>query len=84
MTENTTSISQFYTIQSIEPIDPPSGTEGDNWYQYVIVQGTNKISGYRQGDLESVRRATEENIELLNERQFGKRALAQQSASAKK
>lgn len=84
MSENSERTSQFYTIQSIEPIDPPSGTEGDDWHQYVIVQGTNKISGYRQGNLESVRRATEENIELLNERQFGKRARAQQSINTQK
>jgi hypothetical protein len=83
-TENLVSPSNFYTIQSIEPSDPPSGTEGSDWYQYVIVQGTNKISGYRQGSLESVRQSTEENIELLNERQFGKRARIQQSISAKK
>ncbi len=84
MTETTTSTSQFYTIESIEPIDPPSGAEGSDWYKYVIVQGSNRISGYRQGDPESVRRATEENIELLNERQFGKRARLQQASSAKK
>jgi hypothetical protein len=84
MTDTIASSSQFYSIESIEPIDPPSGTEGDDWYQYVIVQGTNRISGYRQGNLESVRRATEENIELLNERQFGKRARIQQSVSTKK
>jgi hypothetical protein len=84
MTDTTPHTSQFYTIESIEPIDPPAGTEGSDWYQYVIVQGTNRISGYRQGSLESVRQTTEENIELLNERQFGKRARAQQSTSAKK
>ncbi len=84
MTENSATPSQFYTIQSIEPSDPPSGTEGSDWYQYVIVQGSNKISGYRQGNLESVRQAMEENIELLNERQFGKRARIQQSITPKK
>jgi hypothetical protein len=84
MTENPTTSSQFYTIESIEPIDPPTGTEGSDWHQYVIVQGTNRISGYRQGNIETVRQATEENIELLNERQFGKRARIQQSISPKK
>lgn len=84
MTDTITSVSQFYTIDSIESIDPPVGTEGTDWHQYVIVQGNNRISGYRQGNLESVRQATEENIELLNERQFGKRARIQQSVTAKK
>tara|TARA_R110002096_G_scaffold78934_9_gene185507 strand:- start:62 stop:409 length:348 start_codon:yes stop_codon:yes gene_type:complete len=84
MTDNTASTSQFYSIESIEPVEPPAGAEGSDWHQYVIVQGTNRISGYRQGSMDSVRRATEENIELLNERQFGKRARVQQSLSSKK
>lgn len=83
-TPSISSTSQFYSIESIEPVDPPAGAEGDDWFQYVIVQGTNRISGYRQGNLESVRQSTEENIELLNERQFGKRARAQQSLASKK
>jgi len=84
MTDNIVSTSQFYSIESIKPVDPPTGAEGDDWHQYVIVQGTNRISGYRQGNLESVRQSTEENIELLNERQFGKRARVQQQSLASK
>ena len=64
---------QPYKIESIGTTEPPPGADGSNWYHYVIVQGPNTIHGYRQGSPESVKRAVEENIELLNERQMGKR-----------
>ncbi len=62
-----------YKIESIDTTEPPSGAEGSNWYHYVIVQGHNTIHGYRQGSLESVKLAVEENVDQLNERQLGKR-----------
>ena len=75
---------KHYVIESIQASEPPLGTEGSNWFQYVIIQGANRISGYRQGDLESVRISTEENVALLNERQFGKRGHTKQTTVTKK
>lgn len=68
---------QPYKIQSIVPTKPPDGAEGSSWFHYVIVQGDNLINGYRQGSLESVTHAIEENVELLNERRLGKRGRVQ-------
>ena len=68
---------QPYRIQSIKPAKPPIGAEGNSWFHYVIVQGDNLINGYRQGSLESVTNAIEENVELLNERRLGKRGRVQ-------
>ncbi len=64
---------QPYKIESIVTTEPPPGAEGASWYHYVIVQGCNTINGYRQGNLELVTLAIEENVELLNERRLGKR-----------
>lgn len=66
-----------YQIKSIDACEPPKGAEGANWFHYVITQGENTINGYRQGNLNSVIRAVEENVQLLNERQIGKRGRVQ-------
>jgi len=66
----------LYEIKSISKTDPPPGAEGKDWYRYEIAHGTNSISGYKQGTLDEVTVAMEENVLLLNERQFGKKAMA--------
>ena len=64
---------QQYKLKSIEPSNPPEGAEGPDWFHYIIVQGSNTIYGYRQGDLYSITSSIEDKVTLLNERQFGKR-----------
>jgi len=71
-----TIVRKFYEIKSILKTDPPPGAEGSDWYRYEIAHGTNCISGYKQGSLDEVTEAMEENIVMLNERQFGKKAVA--------
>ena len=66
-------IQENYEIVSVQPTEPPSDMEGSNWHSYVIVQGPNKIHGYRQGSLNSVRKAVKELVIRLNERRTGKR-----------
>lgn len=73
MTEETTGKGQPYKIESIQRSDAPSGTEGSDWYAYVIAQGEHRINGYRRGKLNAVTLAVEEVIAQLNERRFGKR-----------
>ncbi len=62
-----------YGIVSIKRTEAPEGTEGKNWYSYVISQGPNIIQGYRQGSLRAVTEAVEEVVGQLNERRMGKR-----------
>jgi hypothetical protein len=62
-----------YGVVSIERSEAPSGTEGKNWYSYVIAQGPNVIQGYRQGSLKAVTEAVDEVVGQLNERRMGKR-----------
>ena len=51
-----------YEIVSVEKTDPPPGTEGSDWYYYVIAQGPNIIRGYRQGALSAVKSAVAEAV----------------------
>ncbi len=64
---------QPYEIVSVRRAKAPPGTEGTNWYRYVIAfEGTNTIHGYRQGKLRAVTTAVEEIVAHLNERHLGK------------
>lgn len=67
----------IYEIASIKRAEPPSGTEGSNWYQYVIAfEGTDTIQGYRQGSLKAVTSAVDEIVAQLNERHTKKKKKA--------
>jgi len=73
MATDSTAVIQPYEIVSVKRTDPPEGTEGTGWHHYVITQGGNQISGFRQGTLKGVTTAVEEIVVQLNERQLGKR-----------
>jgi hypothetical protein len=66
-------IEDKYEIVSVQPTEPPPDMEGSNWHSYVIMQGSNTIRGYRQGNLNSVRKAVNDLVFRLNERRMGKR-----------
>ena len=66
------SIEEKYGIVSVKPVDAPRGTVGTDWHCYVIEQGKNNIRGYRQGSIDTVRRAVEEIVVRLNERRRGR------------
>lgn len=61
-----------FAIVSVEPIDPPAEFAGTGWHRYIIEQGNNRIRGYTQGDMRTVRLAVEEIVVRLNERRRGK------------
>jgi len=84
MSEETSPLNKLYHIVSIQKTDSPPGADGNDWHRYEIAHGTNTISGYKQGKLDAVTQALEENIEQLNERQFGKRARVEQAEAKKK
>ncbi len=65
---------QYYEIVSIQPAESPSGVKGSNWHRYVIsFEGSNSITGYRQGSLKAVTGGVVEMIAQLNERHWNKR-----------
>jgi len=62
-----------YRIISVESAEAPDNHEGGDWYCYTIGQGTNRIFGYRKGNLESIMQSVEELVVRLNERRIGSR-----------
>ncbi|MDH4110031.1 MAG: hypothetical protein OEW35_17225 [Gammaproteobacteria bacterium] len=65
-------MNEAYELISIEPAEAPANTTGSNWCRYQIGQGTNRIYGFRQGDLPSITESIEELVLRLNERRGGK------------
>ncbi|MGB5740106.1 MAG: hypothetical protein WBM54_12200 [Woeseia sp.] len=97
MTNKSTEVRPSYEIVSVLRTEAPAGTEGANWYRYVIsFAGSESIEGCRQGNLSVVTGAVEEIVAQLNERHRGKHgrvhlvptpkkpAASQKEASSKK
>ena len=62
---------QIYEIVSIQRAEPPPDGKGANWYCYVIAfEGSNTITGCRQGSLKAVTSGVTEMIAQLNERHW--------------
>ena len=65
---------QYYELVSIQRTEPPPDGKGANWYRYVIAfDGSNTITGCRQGSLKAVTSGLVEMIAQLNERHRYKR-----------
>jgi hypothetical protein len=60
-----------FRVESITPVEAPKGSDGV-WHRYVIMQGTNEITGLRAGTQAEVTRLVDDMIERLNERRLGK------------
>jgi hypothetical protein len=68
---------QHYELVSIHRAEPPPGAKGSNWYRYVIAfEGSNTITGSRQGSLKAVTSGVMEMIAQLNERHCKNRGRA--------
>jgi hypothetical protein len=72
-----------FELVSIQKAPAPSGGEGNDWFSYCISQGSNTITGYRQGSLSAIREAVQEIIVGLNERRSLKRGRVQLTQSKK-
>ena len=66
-----------YELKAVKKSDAPSGSEGSNWIKYEITQGSNVITGYRQGSVTAIRRVAEEIVVGLNERRSPNRGRVQ-------
>ncbi len=77
VSNGTLAVGQYYEIVSLRRTEPPPDANGSNWYRYVIAfEGSNSITGYRQGSLKAVTSRVEDIIAQLNERHFKKRGRA--------
>jgi hypothetical protein len=72
MTAQTREESKFELV-SVDRCQPPSGSDGDDWYCYRINRDDNTITGYRRGSLRAVKREAQLIVVGLNERRDGKR-----------
>lgn len=73
MTDESIALGQLYEIVSVQRAEPPPDGKGSNWYCYVIAfDGSNTITGYRQGSLKAVTNGVVEMIAQLNERHLGR------------
>ena len=76
---------QYYEIVSIQRADPPPDGKGSNWYHYVIgFEGSNTITGCREGSLNAVTNRVVEMVAQLNERHRHKRGRVNLVSTPKK
>lgn len=66
-----------YELVSIKKSAPPPGSDGNDWYSYRISQGSNTITGYRQGERAAVEAALRQTVVALNERRSPRRGRVQ-------
>ncbi|HEU4618348.1 MAG TPA: hypothetical protein VFV10_09920 [Gammaproteobacteria bacterium] len=73
-----------FELVSIEKATAPSGSEGSDWFSYRIAQGSNTITGYRQGSLGAIKESLKEIVAGLNERRSLKRGRVQLTQNRKR
>ena len=44
----------IYEVALVEKAAMPAGTEGDDWYRYVLSSGSSRITGFHRGSLAEV------------------------------
>ena len=66
-------VKRKFNVMNIEKISTPSGMAGDNWYQYVVGQGTSEINGLTMGTLKQVTEHANRVADDLNDRSKGKK-----------
>ena len=60
-----------YQVVSVEKVTRPSGTEGTDWYRYVISSGGSVIKGFHRGSRAEVEKYVEHCVEEINLRSTG-------------
>lgn len=55
-----------YQVVTVEKTAPPEGVDGDNWYRYIIGQGSSRIEGLKSGTLKAVTQHAEFVAEEFN------------------
>ena len=66
-----------YQLVSITKSAAPAGSDGSDWFKYRIAQGTNTITGYRQGERALIEASLQETVVALNERRSPRRGRVQ-------
>ena len=66
-------IKRKFSVMNIEKTNTPDGMAGDNWYQYVVGEGSSEIKGLTMGTLKQVTEHADRVADDLNERSRGKK-----------
>ena len=66
--ETQKTIHMQYRLMMVEKTKAPEGTNGENWYRYMIGRGRAKIIGRKPGTLETVTHYAVECTRNLNSR----------------
>jgi hypothetical protein len=66
-------VKRKFNVMNIEKISTPDGMVGDNWYQYVVGQGSSEIKGLTMGTLKQVTEHANRVADYLNDRSKGKK-----------
>jgi len=56
----------IYEVASVEKATMPAGTEGDDWYHYVLSSGRSRITGFHRGSRAEVMAYASHVVEELN------------------
>jgi hypothetical protein len=72
-----------FSVGTIESAEPPAEGAGKFWCRYTIIQGSNTITGYRQGGVKAVKQAVAEIVADMNQRRMGKRGRVHLTPSSK-
>lgn len=78
-----TTLTEQYELENIEKASAPDGGAGKDWFRYTIIQGSNTITGYRQGSQRTVAKAVKDIVIELNERRGGKKGRVHLTPSRK-
>lgn len=57
-----------FAVVSVEKTKAPAGTEGDDWYRYIVECDNSQIVGNMRGTQKAVTQYASEFVENLNER----------------
>ena len=66
-------VKRKFNVMNIEKINTPDGMVGDNWYQYVVGQGSSEIKGLTMGTLNQVTEHANKVADDLDDRSKGKK-----------
>ena len=66
-------VKRKFSVMNIEKTNTPDGMAGDNWYQYVVGEGSSEIKGLTMGTLKQVTEHADRVADDLNERSRGKK-----------
>ena len=79
-----TNLGEPYQLETVEKTDAPAEGDTGQGCRYTIIQGQNKITGYKKGSRTAVTKAAKVIVADLNERRSGKRGRVHLSSSKSK